>query len=255
MRKIFAVLASIVFSISGVAQLEFSGIEEIYASSLGLGSIQTLFGTILWEANQGPVEIEYLQSTGTQWIDTGVLARSNILPLEIGVTFTANPASTADYFLGGGDSSSSGFGLRHRGNSSDGTTASYAFGWTRNLTYWDVARGFPYDIVGAITKANTGGTRYFRVNTKSGNGISLSETYSYNFVLFGRNIAGTVTKTKNLRIYYAKIGALDLVPVRIGNVGYMYDKANPTGGPLGNGLYPNAGTGNFILGPDKEVTE
>lgn len=43
----------------------------------------------------------------------------------------------------------------------------------------------------------------------------------------------------------------DLIPVRVGQTGYMYDRANPTGGPLGNGLYPNAGAGAFVLGPDK----
>lgn len=44
-------------------------------------------------------------------------------------------------------------------------------------------------------------------------------------------------------------------PVRVGSgssaVGYLYDRANPTGGPLGNGLYPNSGSGAFGLGPDK----
>ncbi len=47
----------------------------------------------------------------------------------------------------------------------------------------------------------------------------------------------------------------DFIPVRVGSgssaVGYLYDRANPTGGPLGNGLYPNSGTGAFVIGPDK----
>jgi len=62
------------------------------------------------------------------------------------------------------------------------------------------------------------------------------------------------------RWYGAKIykaGALvrDYIPVRVGSganaVGYLYDRANPTGGPLGNGLYPNSGSGAFVVGPDK----
>lgn len=36
----------------------------------------------------------------------------------------------------------------------------------------------------------------------------------------------------------------DLIPVRVGNVGYMYDRVSGQ-------LFGNAGTGNFILGPDK----
>ena len=37
---------------------------------------------------------------------------------------------------------------------------------------------------------------------------------------------------------------LDMIPVRVGNVGYMYDKVSRK-------LFGNAGTGYFILGPDK----
>jgi hypothetical protein len=41
---------------------------------------------------------------------------------------------------------------------------------------------------------------------------------------------------------------MDLIPVRIGNVGYMYDKVSGQ-------LFENQGTGNFILGPDKTDAE
>lgn len=52
-----------------------------------------------------------------------------------------------------------------------------------------------------------------------------------------------------LRIYYYKIYdnntlVRDLVPVRVGTTGYMYDKVSDT-------LFGNAGTGDFTLGPDK----
>jgi hypothetical protein len=36
----------------------------------------------------------------------------------------------------------------------------------------------------------------------------------------------------------------DFIPVRIGTTGYMYDKVSGQ-------LFGNAGTGSFILGPDK----
>lgn len=52
----------------------------------------------------------------------------------------------------------------------------------------------------------------------------------------------------SLRYYYFKMWddgvlKLDLIPVRVGNVGYMYDRVT------GN-LYGNSGSGNFIIGPD-----
>ena len=56
------------------------------------------------------------------------------------------------------------------------------------------------------------------------------------------------TGNDNVTIYYFKVWedntlVLDLIPVRVGNVGYMYDKVSKQ-------LFGNAGTGNFILGPD-----
>ena len=49
------------------------------------------------------------------------------------------------------------------------------------------------------------------------------------------------------RIYFAKIGNLDLTPVRIGQVGYMYDRNSGQ-------LYAQQGEGQpFILGPDINI--
>jgi len=73
--------------------------------------------------------------------------------------------------------------------------------------------------------------------------------------LFGQHKIDQITSYK-YRIYFAKIThgstlVRDFIPVRIGTTGYLYDRANPYGGPIGNGLYPNSGTGDFVLGPDK----
>jgi len=42
----------------------------------------------------------------------------------------------------------------------------------------------------------------------------------------------------------------DFISVRANGVGAFYDRANPTGGPNGNGMYYNNGTGTFSIGPD-----
>ena len=64
-------------------------------------------------------------------------------------------------------------------------------------------------------------------------------------------------------VYNAGILVRDFIPRRVGSgpaaLGYLYDKANPTGGPLGNGLYGNAADGQggvtgfpaACIGPDK----
>lgn len=51
------------------------------------------------------------------------------------------------------------------------------------------------------------------------------------------------------RLYYLQISengtfVRDLIPVRVGTVGYMYDRVSGQ-------LFGNSGTGNFILGNDK----
>ena len=58
----------------------------------------------------------------------------------------------------------------------------------------------------------------------------------------------TVTQFSG-RIYSAKmvsnrVSIFDFVPVRKGNIGYMYDRVSGQ-------LFGNQGTGAFIIGPDK----
>lgn len=57
--------------------------------------------------------------------------------------------------------------------------------------------------------------------------------------------------TSNTRIYWCKIrenGVLlrDFIPVRVGDVGYLYDSVSGQ-------LFGNAGTGSFVIGPDKTI--
>lgn len=64
----------------------------------------------------------------------------------------------------------------------------------------------------------------------------------------GYNGAGGVFRYSKVTIYHLKIYGneeliADFIPVRIGQVGYMYDKVSKQ-------LFGNAGTGEFILGPD-----
>ena len=46
------------------------------------------------------------------------------------------------------------------------------------------------------------------------------------------------------KIYIDDILLRDLIPIRIGTIGYLYDK-------ISNKIFGNLGTGNFVLGPDK----
>lgn len=74
-----------------------------------------------------------------------------------------------------------------------------------------------------------------------------------NTYLFGYNNAGNIggARTNYLNIYAYKVkdkdGNLiqDFIPVRVGNVGYFYDKVSGE-------LFGNSSTGEFVLGPDVE---
>ena len=69
------------------------------------------------------------------------------------------------------------------------------------------------------------------------------------------NSATETTYGLSGRFYFCKIwqnGILvrDFIPVRVDSTGCMLDKANLTGGTNNDGIYYNAGTGSFVLGPD-----
>jgi hypothetical protein len=76
-------------------------------------------------------------------------------------------------------------------------------------------------------------------------------TYEYAVFLFALgsrdNAAASFFISQKLgNAVIRKNGAVvrDFIPVRVGNVGYLYDKVSKK-------LFGNAGTGSFILGPDK----
>lgn len=67
----------------------------------------------------------------------------------------------------------------------------------------------------------------------------------------GTNGRRDVWQCKRVEIVVGGVTVRDFAPVRVGQTGYLYDRANPTGGPLGNGLYGSATSTPLIAGPDK----
>lgn len=87
-------------------------------------------------------------------------------------------------------------------------------------------------------------------NSYNGNATAGTFTTPGNFLLFAYTMGTspqTASATKGIRLKAARITDgnidLDLIPVRIGQVGYLYDRNSGT-------LFPNVGTGNFIVGSD-----
>ena len=176
-------------------------------------------------------EVEYLESTGTQWIDTGYTKSQcpyfslDVQPLITNVDSGMFGAYTDGYsvqqYLG-----------RWRWFDNGWTLTDIPVDITRTTNITKNANGWFVD--GEITKTSSG---------LYGN-LSL--------VLFGLNVNSVKSATKPLRVnqlsLFDKNSSLvaDFIPIRKGNIGYMFDRVSGE-------LFGNAGTGAFIIGPDKTI--
>jgi hypothetical protein len=197
-------------------------------------------------------EIEYLESTGTQYIDTG----ASPVGADIEISFT---------FTGLGDNNlGSIFGAMADDNAKDGV-------FLRSFRSLTVLTG-SYGSKGLAIGKYVAGLP--TINITEGQKCTLSikkgESIIINGTLYRNDLAGVELTTLNSvylfaahadaglfrhgvgRVYgYKAIYAdksIDLIPVRKGNIGYMYDRVSGQ-------LFGNQGTGEFVLGPDVNRNE
>lgn len=190
--------------------------------------------------------VEYLQSSGTQYINTEI-APNDYTKVECTIY---NDATDSWYVFGSRSGSS--FHFAQSGTTSNSKITAYVndvtvdTGWNRSTD-----GGCVYNI---MLETKNGLYDYFIKN------VTLNKTYTANNVqynLLGEEISIKIyilaIRAANIlngtsRLYSFKITkndsvVLDLIPVRVGQVGYMYDRVSGQ-------LFGNSGTGNFILGPD-----
>jgi hypothetical protein len=198
-------------------------------------------------------EVEYLESTGTQYVDTGFVQDSATTRVKIRI-YLAQSASTAEILFGSRSSAnrnayncfyyppgSGGNKKKFRYDFGDSATTSAVQniisnidpGWAQIETSWN-----------EITITPDGGMPVTATAQLS------SASNSYSVYLFAINTGGTATTTATpVRIASARISfgstlVRDFQPVRVGTVGYLFDRVSGT-------LFGNAGTGAFTIGPDK----
>lgn len=180
-------------------------------------------------------EVEYLESTGTQYIDAGVLIDTSTATVEI--TFRPH-AETSGYqsYYGTDETGKGQFSLRKTSNSHNIMVLKRV-----TVSIGLAADGKWHNVKVTPNKAIVDGID-----------IALTQAdaqYTKSLMLFARiTTVDTITAYAKCRIASFKIycnGALvrDLIPVRVGNVGYMYDRVSGQ-------LFGNQGTGEFVLGPD-----
>ena len=191
-------------------------------------------------------EVEWLYNSGlTQYINTGIVPTVNT---EVSLTFdiVERPASTK--IFGGtdipNDADAAYVILRHDSSQAADT---YSFRVNHNNA---INVSLP---VGTHTVTmNKYGTRSLIVDGNNAGTFTGALAVNLPMYLFCRNSNGTAQtqysmpiKLRALQIKDAN-GTLvrDYIPVRKGTVGYLYDRVSGK-------LFGNAGTGDFVVGPDK----
>lgn len=195
-------------------------------------------------------EIEYLAGNGSPYIDSGIECTGD-LSVEFKVMLTkSTPENKA--FCGGIAVTSSGY-FRHHATMVDKGRYWYQNNSTSYPEFYspDNVRSnqvYEYLLDASVPQMETGsGTA---LSSRGYPSLSGSLTTGSNYGIFAR-INGTGlsgVQSTPVRVYYFRIkrGSTvlrDFIPVRVGTVGYLYDK-------VGGQLFGNAGSGAFTLGAD-----
>jgi hypothetical protein len=185
-------------------------------------------------------EIEYLESTGTQYIDTGVDVNfsANILEQISTLAFSVTNVRQLN--------GTNGWGYW-------GTTNKNYFecpGTTTSTTVGTDFHSVDYIFSKSSNKPHT--VMYVddnKIVDKTPSGTLAGYEYRvFIFAIGGRGGAAAQIfcreKLKSYQILIDNVVVRDYIPVRVGRVGYLYDKVSGQ-------LFGNAGTGSFTLGHDK----
>jgi hypothetical protein len=180
-------------------------------------------------------EIEYLESTNErnerQWINTGFIVKSQYV-VECRVLLKSVSGSGMIFCAGWNDA------LRRYGLNK---TTYYYYGNKKGYFTPKFEDNTIYDIqFGNNTiqwNNNSFNIGYTGDTFTSVEPLALLGTFSGSYLTLGRYYFLKL-KDENGQLI------LDLIPVRVGTTGYLYDKVSGQ-------LFGNAGTGDFILGPDK----
>lgn len=184
----------------------------------------------------GYTTLEYIESTGTQYINTGYKPNSGTR-VVIEASFSENSANTSG--------SSNVFG-------SYGVDADYQFAFSYGKDHISLStaatmRGFDASICDGSKHTIDCSPSKLIVDGKVYFDGSQTASSPYDLFLFAGNNEGEIFNPAKMKLYSCKIhnnGTLvrDFVPAKIGDDVGLLDL-------LTNRLYPNKGTGSFIAGP------
>lgn len=180
-------------------------------------------------------KVEYLQSSGTQYIDTGILPDVDT-NFVVDLQMIETPSS--DNYILGKYGSSQEFYLY-------ASSGKYRYAWSSSNRTTTLSIDTNRH---TISMYSDGTNSYLYVDgNKIYERVTLSHTATRTTTIFRGGTTGVATGFPQ-KIYsctMSKNGSpiIDLIPVRVGTTGYMYDKVSGQ-------LFGNAGSGSFTYGND-----
>ena len=191
-------------------------------------------------------EIEYLESRANTYINTGINA-ANDIGIEIHYYDNYTYGNCSNYIVGARQTSSSTILYSISGSTSNNSVLVTYNGSTKLMGH---TRTKGEDYKAQLQATSSGMVYSMTINngtpiTGTLSGTDLGTT-NVPICMFGFNASNIKSYT---RLYYLKIrkgGDLvrDFIPVRVGNVGALYDKVSKQ-------IFYNSGSGTFVLGQDK----
>ena len=183
------------------------------------------------------IELEYIESSGSQYIDTGVLIDDMNYVIKSDLMY----CSTGTQVIYGEMNTTNGYpGIIING------AGDFRYGTSdRHILSSPLVRDTKYSTELSFKKLKLDGVDIIATETTN------TSPLNYSIYLFARNNMGTAGNHSSARIYNWSLshnGELikDLIPVKrnIDGVLGMYDRLNDV-------FYTNRGSGNFIAGPEK----
>lgn len=188
---------------------------------------------LIWQKATGlpyDAEVEYLESTGTQYIDIDVMLGSSDVVSLVGMPKNGNS------FFGNVTDANTRFNLT-------GSTGVQRF-------YFGAGGSGQYDASITFNQVHSYVCgRTFSIDGEVKNVFTVDDfTGTSTAYMFARRYTSGPNDFITGSIYWLKVehnGVLvrDFIPVRKGGIGYMYDRVSGQ-------LFGNQGSGNFIVGPD-----
>jgi len=217
----------------------YDTVTSTFFTNQGTGSFR--MGAVIDDTfNASYQQVEYLESSGTQYIDTGVVSQPEI---QASINFYRGSSSNSGTLIGSTNNSSKRLYV----------TVSNVYELATTNYYYSSATPATGRVVNIKVIFNNGDSKIYENNSSV---ISSSDTNignANNLFLLARNKGPSVDRILTCRIYDCKIiSALTIARIFIpcyrksDSVAGLYDMVNGV-------FYTNSGTGTFAVGADVDV--